>query len=124
MNEEVLWRTFASRGLGVGAANYNNSDLLPSHFKPIVIYRGQTKLPPLVGTDICGVAPGWVVVVSVNPQTIVTLFGVCPFCYAHSNLVDIVLNLYNIIACNCYMESESQGGVDRFESELKVDRLL
>ncbi|KDR71798.1 hypothetical protein GALMADRAFT_143583 [Galerina marginata CBS 339.88] len=74
-NEEVLWRTFASLGLGVGAADYNDSNLLPSHFKPVVIFRGQTKLPPLVGTTICGVAPGHVVIVKVNPQTVVTLFG-------------------------------------------------
>ena len=59
--------------------DYNDSNLLPSHFKPVVIFRGQTKLPPLVGTNICGVAPGWVVVVKVNPQTVVTLFGVCLF---------------------------------------------
>ena len=76
VNEEVLWSTFANLGLGVGAADYNDSDLLPSHFKPTVIFRGQTELPPLVGTDICGVAPGSVVVVKVNPQTVVTLFGV------------------------------------------------
>ena len=41
-----------------------------------MIFREQTKLPPLVGTNICGVAPGWVVVVKVNPKTVVTLFGV------------------------------------------------
>ena len=76
VNEEVLWNTFANLGLGVGAADYNDSDLLPSHFKPTVIFRGQTELPPLVGTDICGVASGSVVVVKVNPQTVVTLFGV------------------------------------------------
>ena len=76
VNAELLWSTFAKLGLGVDAANYNDSDLLPSHFKPIVIFRGQTELPPLVGTDICGVAPGSVVVVKVNPQTVVTLFGV------------------------------------------------
>ena len=76
VNEELLWSTFAKFGLGVGSADYNDSDLLPSHFKPIVIFREQTKLPPLVGTNICGVAPGWVVVVKVNPKTVVTLFGV------------------------------------------------
>ena len=76
VNAELLWSTFAKLGLGVDAANYNDSDLLPSHFKPTVIFRGQTELPPLVGTDICGVASGSVVVVKVNPQTVVTLFGV------------------------------------------------
>ena len=75
-NEEVLWTTFAKYGLGVGAANYTDSSSLPSHYKPIVTYRAQTKLPPLVGTDICGVAAGSVVIVKVNPQTIATLFGV------------------------------------------------
>lgn len=85
-NEEVLWTTFAKLGLGVGAAaDYNDSNLLPSHFKPVVIFRAQTKLPPLVGTDICGVAPGYVVIVKVNPQTVVTLFGV--------RLFTLVLNI-------------------------------
>ncbi|KJA20476.1 hypothetical protein HYPSUDRAFT_203789 [Hypholoma sublateritium FD-334 SS-4] len=74
-NEELLWTTFAKYGLGVGAANYNDSASVPSHFKPVVTYRGQTKLPPLAHSDICGVAAGWVVIVKVNPQTVVTLFG-------------------------------------------------
>lgn len=89
-NEEVLWTAFAKYGLGVGAANYIDSASLPSHFKPVVTYRGQTKLPPLVGTDICGVAAGGVVIVKVNPQTIVTLFGVCLFRSSEFKPADMV----------------------------------
>ena len=75
-NEEVLWTTFANLGLRVSMVDYNDSNLLPSHFKPIVIFHGQTKLTPLIGMDICGVAPGWVVIVKVNLQMVITLFGV------------------------------------------------
>ena len=53
-NKEVPWSAFVNFGLGVGATYYNDSDLLHSHFKPVVIFRGQTKLPPLIGTNICG----------------------------------------------------------------------
>ena len=75
-NEELLWKAFASRGLGFGAADYNDSFWLPSHDKPVIIYSEQTKLPPLKGTDICGVAPGSIVSIRLNPSTIATLFGV------------------------------------------------
>ncbi|KAJ6627921.1 Fungalysin metallopeptidase-domain-containing protein [Mycena sp. CBHHK59/15] len=75
-NQSILWKVFASRGLGVGAADYVDSALLPSHFKPVIVERGQTKLPPLVGGYDGGVAYGSIVSVSINPQTIVTIFGI------------------------------------------------
>ncbi|KAJ7087425.1 Fungalysin metallopeptidase-domain-containing protein [Mycena epipterygia] len=80
-NQALLWNVFASRGLGVDAtADYEESPLVPSHSKVIIVERPQTKLPPLKGGWDGGVAyDGCIASVSVNPGTVVTIFGVAPF---------------------------------------------
>ncbi|KAJ7214927.1 Fungalysin metallopeptidase-domain-containing protein [Mycena pura] len=77
-NQALLWNVFASRGLGVDAtADYEDGLLVPSHSKAIIIERPETKLPPIKGwPDLCPVASGCIVSISVLPQTVVTIFGV------------------------------------------------
>jgi len=77
-HQEVLWKSFASRGLGVGAENYKDSSLLPAHFKPVVIVRELMKPRPLMGIVFCSSHPaqGSIVSVIVNPKTVVTISGV------------------------------------------------
>jgi extracellular elastinolytic metalloproteinase len=74
-NQTLLWNVFASRGLGFDAKDYEESTVVPSS-KAIIVERGQTKLPPLVGGWDGGVAYGHIVSISVNPQTVVTISGV------------------------------------------------
>jgi len=75
-HQSTLWKSFASRGLGIWAANYVESGDEPSHYRPVVIERGQTKLPPLKGGVDGGVKYGHIMSVSVNPKTVVTISGV------------------------------------------------
>ncbi|KAJ7907175.1 peptidase M36, partial [Mycena leptocephala] len=74
-NQTLLWNVFASRGLGFNAKDYEEGTVVPSS-KAIIVERGQTKLPPLVGGWDGGVAHGHIVSISVNPQTVVTISGV------------------------------------------------
>ncbi len=82
-HEEVLWTAFAHLGLGVGAANYTDSATLPSHFKPVVHLRPHPRNPFQGGSTLSPPEKQlqWqsVVTVKVNPQTVVTLYGVRVF---------------------------------------------
>ncbi|KAJ7884716.1 Fungalysin metallopeptidase-domain-containing protein [Mycena leptocephala] len=79
-NQVLLWKAFASRGLGVGATDeyvdgakaYVESTLVPSHSKPIIVER-ETELPS------GHVLYGQILSVNLNPQTIITISGVAPF---------------------------------------------
>jgi len=122
-HQEVLWKAFASRGLGVGAENYKDSSLLPSHFKPVVIKREKTKLPPpkdaATDSDSGGVAVGSIVSVIVNPKTVVTIFGVRD----SSSVLKLDLSDPNP-ACHSIMDAESQGRADRCNSEVAGYRIF
>jgi len=117
-HQEVLWKAFASRGLGVGAENYKDSSLLPSHFKPVVIKREQMKIPPrteaAADAHTSGVADGSIVSVIVNPKTVVTIFGVRD----SSSVLKLDLSDPNP-ACYSNMGAESQGRAHRRRSEVE-----
>ena len=77
-HQSTLWKSFASRGLGIWAANFVESRDEPSHYRPVVVERGQTKLPLLKGGYDGGVKYGHIMSFSVNPKTVVTISGVRP----------------------------------------------
>ena len=87
-----------------------SSTQMPAHAKPSIINSRKIPIITDSGEDSGISTDGDFASIPVNPQTIVTLFGVM-FFYHRSLIICLIFNLH--LGCYCHLAAESQGRAAR-----------
>jgi len=118
----LLATSYVKHTLGSVSPNSDSPSLIPTCLPTLnqsSSSASRQSSPPIVGTDICGVASGSIVSVTVNPNTVVTIFGVRD----SSSVLKLDLSDPNP-ARHSSMEAESQGRAYRRRSKVEECRIF